>query len=117
MVVNYSEYKGTGVIYQINNLVNCKKYIGQSWDIKRRIKDHQGTNGVKLVMAAMKKYGKDKFEFKIIFKTMDQTILNNAEILAIRLLNTADENYGYNISLGGSNGKLNESTKKLLSER
>jgi group I intron endonuclease len=103
-----------GYIYEFTNKVNNKKYIGQTWDINRRIREHKnGWGFAKLLKSAIKKYGIDNFNIRILFKTKDQIILDNAEIISIELSGCLSPN-GYNLDLGGSSGKKSEATKQLI---
>ena len=60
-------------IYQITNKVNNKIYIGQSIDIERRWNQHKYGKGSVVLMNAIKKYGLDNFEFKILEETPQGT--------------------------------------------
>ena len=55
-------------IYLIANKINNKQYIGQTVNFKKRIKEHSyGRNDNKnsLIDRAIKKYGKNNFDFLI----------------------------------------------------
>lgn len=46
----------TGYIYRFTNIVNGKVYIGKTFDIKRRVKDHLFNRGnTKIFSKAIKK--------------------------------------------------------------
>ena len=50
----------TGYIYLFTNKINDKKYIGQTWNYKRRIGEHyRGYGCAKLLKNAINKYGKE----------------------------------------------------------
>jgi group I intron endonuclease len=103
-----------GYIYEFTNKTNNKKYIGQTWYIKRRIASHKnGTGYAKLLKSALAKYGFENFIIKILFMTTSQAILDNAEIISINLSKSLAPN-GYNLALGGSHGKFSDATKKLI---
>lgn len=103
-----------GVIYKFKNKINNKEYIGQTWNFDRRIKEHfRGYGYARLLTASIKKYGKDNFDVKIIFKTSNQELLNNVEILSIRLCNTLSPK-GYNLAEGGLGGKLSQESKDKI---
>lgn len=55
-------------IYSVTNKINGKIYIGQSIDIERRWQQHKYSNGNIILRNAIKKYGIDNFEFKILEK-------------------------------------------------
>lgn len=97
--------KGYGVIYKITNLINGKQYIGQT--SKYRISDrwsqhkHSARYGKKnYLYNAMRKYGEDNFEFKVIIHNIPVDKLNFYEQLWINKLNTKSPN-GYNLTDGG----------------
>ena len=98
--------KGYGVIYKITNLVNCKKYIGQT--SKHYVNDRwcQHKNYAKnnkrkgYLYNAMRKYGIENFEFKVILHDIPIEQLNFYEQLWISKLKTKTPN-GYNLTDGG----------------
>lgn len=107
-------------IYKISNNINGKCYIGQSWNIEKRWKHYISINckNQRKLHHALKKYGVKNFTFEIleIFdNNISQDILNEREIHYIDCFNSIKE--GYNLTEGGSNGKLSEETKKLISEK
>ena len=101
-------------IYLIRNKVNNKVYIGQSIDIKRRIKEHirsaqpekyskkSERDSNTPIHRAMQKYGIDNFEIQILEKCSKEK-LNEREIYWIQIFNTTDNNIGYNLTTGGQN--------------
>lgn len=104
-----------GYIYKIENTVDNKIYIGQTiQDLESRWKDHRkiGSN-CRYLKSAIKKYGIDKFEFKLVCITFDNQ-LDDMEILYIKKYNCLAPN-GYNLRLGGDSGKHHEDTKRKIS--
>ena len=92
-------------IYCINNKINNKKYIGQSFDIYNRWNNHiwklnNNRHGNKYLQHAWNKYGKDNFEFKIIC-SCDISELQKLEIYYIDKYNSFYKYNGYNLTLGG----------------
>jgi hypothetical protein len=71
----------------------------------------------KLLLKAIKKYGKENFERQIIEKCNSKNELNEREKYWISFYKTNDRNIGYNISLGGNGGNLGEKVNKLISEK
>ncbi len=111
-----------GVIYKITNKINGLIYIGQTTDMKRRLKEYK--NGSKklnkhrkyMIMQEMYKYGFDNFEFEIIEYNIPLLLLNSREIYWIDKLQSRDPLIGYNSKSGGKGGELTESSKQKMSE-
>ena len=93
-------------IHLITNLVNGKKYIGQSIHCNSRYTQHKSsakTGSKQLLHRAIRKYGEENFSFDIIeLCTKEQ--LNDLETLYIELANSIVPN-GYNICHTG-NGSI-----------
>lgn len=95
-------------VYSIRNLVNDKRYIGITNNIKGRIYYHKYElrnnkhKNLKL-QRAYNKYGSDNFEFSILeeIDTHDRDKVANMEIYYIKLYNSCDN--GYNQTYGGDN--------------
>lgn len=104
----------SGVIYMFRNQVNGKRYVGQTWDYDRRVKAHIAGRGyAKLLKKAIEKYGSENFSVKVLYRCREQSALDKAEILLIKLLGSIAP-FGYNIAEGGARGRHTESTKKLI---
>ena len=105
-------------IYIIKNNINSHMYIGQSLNIRRRLlkhlsKNHWEEKEVKdfPLYLAFKKYGIDKFSFRILEKldpTLDKNVidemLDKLEIKYINEYNTY-RGFGYNRTKGGKTKK------------
>lgn len=104
-------------IYKIENLVNGKKYIGQSVDIKDRWKEHKQiafrqTEAAKIcehypLYCAFRKYGLENFDFSVI-EECDEKELNEKEIYWIAYYKTfiqQSNSWGYNLTRGGDGNK------------
>lgn len=112
-------YKLTG-IYKITNKINSKCYIGQSFDIKTRLKNHikniNNRNNKTYnypLYKAIRKYGIENFDFEILKILKGEKInkenLNELEIYYISFFNSYDN--GYNQTLGGERiGEKSNST-------
>jgi group I intron endonuclease len=106
-------------IYCIENILNSKKYIGQSVHIYGRIKRHEhdlrkGIDSLRL-QRAFDKYGAENFR-SYILETCDFSALNDREIYWISVFNSNNFECGYNITAGGRNGSHDEETIRKLSE-
>ena len=105
-----------GYIYKITHKESKKSYIGQTTqDLDIRWKEHfKSQSKCRYLSYALKKYGKEAFEFKLICICFDDD-LNCYEIDYIKKYNTTSPN-GYNLREGGNNGRQHEDTKKKISE-
>ena len=108
-------------IYCIENLINHKKYIGQSVDIETRWRSHKSELRRNIhindyLQKAWNKYGEDNFKFYILEECVAD-IMDDRERYYIVLHDTINRDYGYNLENGGSANKtLSDSTKRKISE-
>lgn len=110
-------------IYLITNTTNNKQYVGQSQDVKRRIRAHKnklrvGTHPNAHLQSAWNRYGEESFSFSVI-EYCPVSDLSDREMFWIEQLNTFSPN-GYNMTLGGEGNRgyvLSDDTKQKLSER
>ena len=105
-----------GYIYKITHKESKKSYIGQTIkDLEERWREHlKKTSNCRYLSYALKKYGKDAFDFKLICICFDED-LNWYEIDYMKKYNTISPN-GYNLREGGNSGKQHEDTKKKISD-
>ena len=88
-------------VYQIENKINNKKYIGITNNPKKRWENHKCNNDPNMAIAqAIQKYGKENFEFIILFSNLSIEEASQKEIDLIKSMNTKVPN-GYNIADGG----------------
>jgi len=94
-----------GYIYLFTNLLNGKKYVGQTkWLPERRWKAHRksGVKGARLLFhRAIAKNGWENFKREVIW-TGDARLLNEKETYYIKKHNSfVDGGWGYNLTRGG----------------
>lgn len=109
------------IIYKAKNKVNGKVYIGQTViSINERKGDHKRKaerHGAKTYFhCAIRKYGFDSFEWKIIDTANNINELNKKEERWIKFYDSTNPKNGYNIEFGGDNKRLNQSTKEKISK-
>ncbi|MCI7204383.1 MAG: GIY-YIG nuclease family protein [Clostridium sp.] len=123
-----------GIIYKVENLIDGKIYIGlttSKYGFKGRYhgegiqgmykyyksRKDRGFNYNRHLYYAIEKYGFDNFKiterFDIAFSKEE---LDIKEKTYIALYKSAQEEYGYNLDLGGSCGKHSETTKNKMSK-
>ena len=99
-----------GIIYCYTNLINNKKYIGQTINPEMRYSAHKSNyqnpkNGEynSLLHKAFRKYGFENFKYEILVQDIDDiNVLNDLEVYYISKYNTQVPN-GYNVEVGGKN--------------
>lgn len=111
-----------GIIYCYTNLVNNKKYIGQTINPKKRFNQHKSSAFNEKdseynspLHRAFRKYGYENFKYEVLIENNEIDILNELEIYFIKKYNSQIPN-GYNIEPGGKNcskPKTQEHKEKL----
>ena len=106
-------------IYYIKNIINNKIYVGQSIDIKTRLYRHKNdlrnNRDSRHLQNSYNKYGEDNFEFVLLMECPVEE-LDFWEKYYIKLWNTNNYDFGYNLDGGGSTSRLmSEETKFLMS--
>lgn len=87
-------------IYLITNRINGKSYCGQSTMLQPRMATHRRADSDQLIHRAIRKYGVENFDFKILLYC-DASMLNYYEVECIKLYNCRSPN-GYNLTFGGA---------------
>ena len=96
---------------------NGKRYYGiTKQDPKRRWLNGAGYKNNQYFYRAIEKYGWDNIEHIILFDDLTESEAKELEQYFIQWYQTANREYGYNISLGGEGGNHSEETKQKLSK-
>lgn len=93
-------------IYQIENLINHKKYIGSTNNPKRRKKEHFMSAKNKNLQSynyplqkAIRKYGEDNFCFSVIEECSTEETSEREKYYIIKMNSLTNVGYGYNQTL------------------
>lgn len=106
-------------VYKHKNKLNGKVYIGITG---RNVKDRWGYNGNGYCRnpyfnKAIKKYGWDNFDHKILYENLTKEQAEQMEMKLIAYYDSTNRDKGYNIDKGGSGAeRLTEETKRKISE-
>ena len=105
------------IIYKIENKLNGKVYIGQTiGTLQHRIGQHKSNaKRSSVISAAIRKYGWENFEAKIIDEAKSVEELNQKEVYWISYYKSVAPN-GYNLEAGGKNAINEENTRLKISE-
>lgn len=107
-------------IYCIENIIDNKRYIGQSVDIRQRFRNHKSNlrnnkHSNTHLQGAWNLYKEENFIFYVV-EVCDKCDLDYKEQYYISLYNLMDDEFGYNFESGGSvNKNLSESTRQKMS--
>ena len=108
--------KRVGTIYLITNLINNKKYVGQTTNcVKFRYKAHCTKKIQMPINVAIRKYGKENFKIEEIVSCFDIDSLNEMEKFFIENFNCLSPN-GYNLTTGGKNYKRSKENIEKMSQ-
>lgn len=93
-------------VYEIVNIVNQKRYIGITNNVKERFKYHQqkynsNKESNKVLYLAFKKYGIENFQFNILKSALTLDEAKAEEIRLISEYKTLSHENGYNVTKGG----------------
>lgn len=106
-----------GAIYIVTNKTNHKQYVGQTIQtLYNRRKEGYGDTKFG---RAIKKYGKDDFEYTILWELESEDkaqLINNLNVIEeieIGIRNLTDRDSGYNTKMGGSNGTFKHTPEAI----
>lgn len=115
----------SGYIYKVTNIINNKVYIGQTYYINRRIKDHKrNAYHNPHFKNAINYYGIDNFKFEILWQGQNKNrfllkkILNHLEIFWIARYQSNQKDKRYNANAGGDGNvglKYSEESRRKMS--
>ena len=103
-------------IYQIRNLVNDKRYVGSSIDIKKRKREHFNTlkscrHRNSHLQRAWNKYGENAFIFEVLFTCVPSMCINYEQ----QVMDQWNPEYNMNPTAGSNLGrKFGDETKDKL---
>lgn len=105
-------------VYCHTNKINGKKYVGiTSQKPERRWNNGNGYVNNKYFYRAILKYGWHNFTHEILYTDVDKSKAEELEIKLISEYKSADNQYGYNIELGGnSTEKFTPEIRQKISE-
>lgn len=129
--MNWKEFPvGLSGIYLYENIIDGKRYVGQSCNLRIRIRDHErnftrdkleNTSAGESVYLwrAVRKYGRENFTFSILEECSPDD-LDRLEIEYIKKLKSHQSENGYNFSWGGNQTnrgmKFSDETKDKMSK-
>lgn len=125
MKVNKRDLNKHG-IYCIRNIINNKVYIGKSINIYTRIASHiqnlnkRSKDENRHLISSWKKYGNENFEYFVLeyFDEINEDLISERELFWMKIYNSTDRNYGYNLRMDSSTKMIvHEETKKLFKQR
>lgn len=91
-------------VYCITNIINGKKYVGQSVCIENRFQQHIYSKSNSEIHKAIEEFGVSNFRFEILI-ACSKNELDEQEVKFIRLLDTYEN--GYNQTRGGQHSVFN----------
>ena len=104
-------------VYVHKNKANGKVYVGIT-SKKPEVRWGNGRNYThnRHFMAAIKKYGWDGFDHAVIREGLTEDQAKSKEVSLISAFRATEQEFGYNMSVGGENGrngcKASEETRK-----
>jgi group I intron endonuclease len=97
------------LIYSAKNKINGKLYVGKtskSLDERKHRHIEESKNPKFLFHKAILRYGVDSFEWSVLEECKTEEELSTREVFWIEELGSHCSNHGYNVSYGGTGGKM-----------
>ena len=106
------------VIYRYFHIESGKSYIGQTYNMRKRKNKHRhAEGGCPLFHRAVRKYGKDAFDYEILIDNLSEEEVDDAEKDMIAFWETKAP-HGYNLDDGGNSNKTTHpETSAKISEK
>ncbi len=104
LIYKINTMQKTGIIYLVTNIINDKKYVGQTYTLfesrkRRHYRNAFEYNQPFTFYNALRKYNKENFKWEIIEKDIEISSLDEREIYWINFYDS--HNNGYNMTDGG----------------
>lgn len=107
-------------IYVLTNVVNKKKYVGQTCgNVGRRWAAHKSASKKRCKLHfhyAILKYGPENFALEVVAFTFTKPHADELEEAWIKQLDTIDRSLGYNCTLGGEGARHTPDVRKKISQ-
>lgn len=103
-------------IYLLTNKVNGRQYVGQSINIKKRMREHANANkkDCAYLHNAIRKHGWENFDLQMLIVVDNKEDMNRYERELIEHYQTLSPG-GYNCKDGGLSGMVSEATRRKQS--
>lgn len=112
---NAKDLSAYGFVYLITNLINKKRYVGQTtknilyrWNRHIIASKKENKKKFSILHQVIRKYSKENFKVEFIALASNKDILNQFEETAINKFMTNKKEFGYNIRSGGYSSNYNE---------
>lgn len=122
-MINYQSYPAECGIYSITNIINGKRYIGGTSDVRRRAYEHFARlrKGINLAVRLQNEFNifrEDAFIYEIV-ELCEKEVKKDRENYYILLYKTLQPEFGYNLTLSTSAGykHTDETRAKIRAKR
>lgn len=105
-------------VYKYTNIYNGKVYVGQTKrTLEERALGGRGYNGSRVFYNAICEYGWQSFEGEILEDGLTRNEAGEREQYYIRLYQSNDSQFGYNVNSGGASSYMSDESKKVISDK